>query len=118
MRLSGINAFQVKKECGATSELFSADSGEDRHLVADRSLLKSKGACSKLSQGTCRAVADMRRVARPERRCRRYPFCAPSGRCFERTIKSWRCGNWIWFVLYGKQIREDNCTTSDSTAEA
>lgn len=47
----------------------------------------------------------MRRIARPERRCRRCPFCAPSGRCLERTIKSGRCGDWIWFVRHGKQIR-------------
>ena len=37
--------------------------------------------------------------------CRRCPFCAPSGRCLDRTIKSGRCGDWIWFVRYGKQIR-------------
>jgi hypothetical protein len=47
----------------------------------------------------------MRRAARARRRCRRCPFCAPSGRCLERTIKSGRCGDWIWFVRYGKQIR-------------
>ena len=47
----------------------------------------------------------MRRADRPERVCRRCPFCAPSGRCLERTIKSGRCGDWIWFVHRGKQIR-------------
>jgi hypothetical protein len=47
----------------------------------------------------------MRRAARPERLCRRCPLCAPSGRCLERTIKSGRCGDWIWFVRYGKQMR-------------
>jgi hypothetical protein len=46
----------------------------------------------------------MRQPARAERRCRRCPFCAPSGRCLERTIKSGRCGDWIWFVRYGKQV--------------
>jgi len=47
----------------------------------------------------------MRRTARPERICRRCPFCAPSGQCLDRTIKSGRCGDWIWFVRNGKQIR-------------
>ena len=47
----------------------------------------------------------MRRAARARRRCRRCPFCAPSGRCRERTIKSGPCGDWIWFMRYGKQIR-------------
>ena len=47
----------------------------------------------------------MRLTAKAKRRCRRCPFCAPSGRCLERTIKSGRCGDWIWFVRDGKQIR-------------
>jgi hypothetical protein len=47
----------------------------------------------------------MRRLATPERRCRRCPFRAPSGRCLDRALKSGRCGDWIWFVRYGKQIR-------------
>ena len=47
----------------------------------------------------------MRRSAKPERLCRRCPFCAPSGRCLDRTIRSGRCGDWIWFVRYGKQTR-------------
>jgi hypothetical protein len=46
----------------------------------------------------------MRRAARPERLCRRCPFCAPSGRCLDRTIKSGRCGDWIWFMRDGKQV--------------
>jgi len=47
----------------------------------------------------------MRRTARVRRRCRRCPFLAPSGQCLDRAIKSGRCGDWIWFVRYGKQIR-------------
>ena len=47
----------------------------------------------------------MRRVARPERVCRRCPFRALSGQCLDRTIRSGRCGDWIWFVRHGKQIR-------------
>ena len=33
------------------------------------------------------------------------PFCAPSGRCLDRTLKSGRCGDWIWFVRHGKLVR-------------
>ena len=40
------------------------------------------------------------------RRCRRCPFCAPSGKCLEPAIKSGRCGDWVWYVLPGnKQCR-------------
>ena len=39
-------------------------------------------------------------------RCRRCPFCAPSGKCLEPAIKSGRCGDWVWYVLPGnKQCR-------------
>jgi len=58
-----------------------------------------------LTHLTFRVVPDMRRPARPERLCRRCPFCAPSGRCLDRTIKSSPCGDWIWFMRHGKQIR-------------
>ena len=47
----------------------------------------------------------MRRPARAERICHRCPFRAPSGRCLDRAIKSGRCGDWIWWVHSGKQIR-------------
>jgi hypothetical protein len=47
----------------------------------------------------------MRRTARPERVCRRCPLRARSGRCLDPTIKSGRCGDWVWFVRHGKQIR-------------
>ena len=42
---------------------------------------------------------------RAERLCHRGPFRAPSGRCLDRAIKSGRCGDWVWFVRHGKQIR-------------
>jgi hypothetical protein len=66
----------------------------------------------------------MRRVARPARLCRRCPCCAPSGRCLDRAIKSGRCGDWIWFVRYGKQIRRpygcphDPCTPAQLRSRA
>jgi hypothetical protein len=67
--------------------------------------LKSTGVCPRLVQVTYRVVPDMRRVARPERLYCRCPFCAPSGRCLERTIRSGRCGDWMWFVRYAKPLR-------------
>jgi hypothetical protein len=67
--------------------------------------LKNWATGPSLSQRTYRVVPDMRRTATPERLCRRCPFCAPSGRCLERTIRSGHCGDWIWFVRHSKQIR-------------
>jgi len=87
------------------SGFLGGNRGYRRRPIGDRFLLKSKGLCPNLSQGTYRVVPDMRQPARPERRCHRCPFCAPSGRCLERTVKSGRCGDWIWFVRHGKQIR-------------
>ncbi len=38
--------------------------------------------------------------------CRDCPFRASSGACLDRTLKSGRCGDWVWFVLRGnKQFR-------------
>ena len=39
------------------------------------------------------------------RRCLRCPFCAPSGKCLDTTLRSGRCGDWIWYVRNGKQFR-------------
>jgi hypothetical protein len=40
------------------------------------------------------------------RRCPACPFCGPSGRCLDPTIRSGRCGDWVWYVLPGnKQCR-------------
>ena len=33
--------------------------------------------------------------------CRRCPFCAPSGRCFNLTIRNGRCGDWVYYLLPG-----------------
>ena len=60
----------------------------------------------------------MRRTASPERLCRRCPFRAPSGRCLDRAIKSGRCGDWIWFVRHGKQIRRLYVRPRDPRAPA
>ena len=38
-------------------------------------------------------------------RCRDCPFRAPSGRCLDRTIKSGRCGDWVWYLRARKQWR-------------
>ncbi len=47
----------------------------------------------------------MRRPLRAERVCRRCPFCGPARECLDPVLKSGRCGDWIWFVRYGKQSR-------------
>jgi hypothetical protein len=39
------------------------------------------------------------------RRCPRCPFCAPSGQCLDTRIKSGRCGDWVFYLLRGKQHR-------------
>ena len=38
-------------------------------------------------------------------RCRDCPFRAPSGKCLDRTIKSGRCGDWVWYMRGRKQWR-------------
>jgi hypothetical protein len=60
----------------------------------------------------------MRRVARARRRCRHCPFCAPSGRCLERTIRNGRCGDWVWYVRGGKQCRRPYARPKDPRAPA
>ena len=39
------------------------------------------------------------------RRCPRCPFYAPSGKCLNTTLRSGRCGDWVWYVRKGKQFR-------------
>jgi len=41
----------------------------------------------------------------PDGRCRRCPFCAPSGQCLDPAIKSGRCGDWVWYMRGNKQCR-------------
>ena len=38
-------------------------------------------------------------------RCRRCPFCAPTGECLDPAIKSGRCGDWVWYLRGSKQCR-------------
>ena len=47
----------------------------------------------------------MRRLAKPERVCRRCPFRSSSGKCLDPALKSGHCGDWIWWVRHGKQSR-------------
>jgi hypothetical protein len=49
----------------------------------------------------------MRTQGRPKLRwCRRCPLCAPSGECRDTSLKSGRCGDWVWYLLRGsKQCR-------------
>jgi len=38
--------------------------------------------------------------------CRRCPFSSPSGQCLDTTIRSGRCGDWVFYLLPGgKQCR-------------
>ena len=37
--------------------------------------------------------------------CRRCRLCAPSGQCRDTAIRSGRCGDWVWYMLGGKQFR-------------
>ena len=37
--------------------------------------------------------------------CRRCPMCAPSGKCLAPGLKSGRCGDWVWYMQGGKQLR-------------
>jgi len=39
------------------------------------------------------------------RRCPGCPFCAPSRACLDPTIRSGRCGEWVFYLLRGKQHR-------------
>ena len=41
----------------------------------------------------------------PVRRCPRCPFYAPSGKCLNPTLRSGRCGDWVWYVRNEKQFR-------------
>jgi hypothetical protein len=36
--------------------------------------------------------------------CRRCPFSAPSGRCLDTTLRSGRCGDWVFYVLPGNKL--------------
>ena len=46
-----------------------------------------------------------KRPLRRRLRCRDCPFRAPSGKCLDRTIKSGRCGDWVWYLREGKPWR-------------
>ena len=49
--------------------------------------------------------AVSRRNVRSRRRCLGCPFCAPSGKCLDPRRRSGRCGDWVFYVLHGKQLR-------------
>ena len=36
--------------------------------------------------------------------CRRCPFSAPSGQCLDTTIRSGRCGDWVFYLLPGGKL--------------
>ena len=61
-----------------------------------------KASASNRAQGR-NTVRKRPRSRRP--RCRDCPFRAPSGKCVDRTIKSGRCGDWVWYLRGRKQWR-------------
>jgi hypothetical protein len=67
--------------------------------------LKSAGVCPSFRQGTCCVVPYMKRLAKARHQCRRCPLRASSGRCLNPTLRSGRCGDWIWYMRGGKQCR-------------
>ena len=81
-----------------------------------RFLLQSRSACASLVQDTYRVVPCMKRPAKTRHQCRRCPLRGPAGRCLNPTLRSGRCGDWIWYVRGGKQHRrryarpKDPCT--------
>jgi hypothetical protein len=46
-----------------------------------------------------------RRKVRKARGCRGCPCLAPSGKCLDPTIKSGRCGDWVWYFRGNKRFR-------------
>ena len=60
----------------------------------------------------------MRRPVRPERVCPRCPLCGPGGECLDPALKSGHCGDWIWFVRHGKQIRRPYIVPHDPRTPA
>ena len=42
---------------------------------------------------------------RPAHWCHRCPFCGPGGQCLDRRLKSGRCGDWVWYLRDGRQLR-------------
>jgi hypothetical protein len=51
------------------------------------------------------AVNHMKQLARTRQGCRQCPFRARTGKCLDPAIKSGRCGDWVWYVLRGRQRR-------------
>ena len=47
----------------------------------------------------------MKRLAKTKHRCRRCKFFVPPAQCRDHTIRSGRCGDWIYYVRGGKQLR-------------
>ncbi len=37
--------------------------------------------------------------------CSKCPLCGPAGECFDYTIKSGRCGDWVFYLRNGRQCR-------------
>ena len=57
--------------------------------------------------------AGRRSVPRRTRRCPQCPFYGPEGHCLDRTIRSGRCGDWVWYMRGKKQCRRRWVKPSD-----
>jgi hypothetical protein len=73
--------------------------------LQSRFWLKSTGVCASLAPRTYGVVPYMKRRVKTRHQCRRCPFRAPSGRCLNPSLKSGRCGDWIWYFRGGRQVR-------------
>jgi hypothetical protein len=59
-----------------------------------------------------------RRNSRPSRQCRGCPFWAPPARCLDPSIRSGWCGDWIWYMRYGKPCRRRYASPKDPRTAA
>ena len=67
--------------------------------------LKNRDECASLDPIIDRVVPDMKPPATAANLCRRCLFRAASGRCLNPTLRSGRCGDWIWYVRGGRRHR-------------
>ena len=55
----------------------------------------------------------MKRPAKARHQCRGCPLRGPRGRCLNPTLRSGRCGDWVWYMRGGKQCRRHYARPKD-----
>jgi hypothetical protein len=80
--------------------------------------LQSRDVWASLAPRTYRVVPDMKRSAKTWHQCRHCPFRAPSGRCLNPTLRSGKCGDWIWYFRGGRQVRRRYARPKDPRTPA